>query len=94
MTLVLKRDLDIVKMSIPKMKVPVSRYSKVVACTDRHTDIQSHRQYLNATFLHMQAVKTQLFTTLNETNIVLQDVGTFYWQISAFKCNFGPICGL
>ena len=30
----------------------------------------------------------------NETNVVLQDVGTFYWQISAFKCNFGPICGL
>ena len=30
----------------------------------------------------------------NETNIVLQDIGTFYWQISAFKCNFGPICGL
>ena len=27
-------------------------------------------------------------------NVVLQDVGTFYWQISAFKCNFGPICGL
>ena len=23
----------------------------------------------------------------NETNIVLQDVGTYFWQISAFKCN-------
>ena len=41
MTLVLKRDLDIVKMSLPKLKVPVSRYSRVVACTDRHTDIQT-----------------------------------------------------
>ena len=30
----------------------------------------------------------------NETNIVLQDVGTFYWQISAFKCNFDQFVGL
>ena len=33
-------------------------------------------------------------TNKNETNVFLQDVGTFYWQISAFKWNFGPICGL
>ena len=38
--------------------------------------------------------KRQLFQAGNETNVVLQDVGTFYWQISAFKCHFGPICGL
>ena len=31
---------------------------------------------------------------VNETNVVLQDVGTFFGKISAFKCNFRPICGL
>ena len=30
----------------------------------------------------------------NETNVVLHDVGTYFWQISAFKRNFRPICGL
>ena len=29
----------------------------------------------------------------NETNVVLQDIGTYCGQISAFKYNFGPICG-
>ena len=31
---------------------------------------------------------------LNSIMRMLQDVGTYFWQISAFKCNFGPICGL
>ena len=39
MTLVLELDLDIVKMSHhTKNEVSMSRHSKVIACTDRHTD--------------------------------------------------------
>ena len=51
-------------------------------------------------FIYLYFVSFNYFTVLkpllrnNETNVVLQDVGTFYWQISAFKCNFGPIGGL
>ena len=38
----------------------MSRYSKVIACTDtkRHTDRHTHKQYKNITFLHMQVVIT------------------------------------
>ena len=37
---------------------------------------------------------SECFQQTNETNVVLHDVGIFYWQISVFKWNFGPICGL
>ena len=30
----------------------------------------------------------------NKTNVVLQDVGSFFWQISVFKWNFRPMYGL
>ena len=39
MTLVLKFDLEIVKTPLhTKSEVPMSRHSKVIACTDAHTD--------------------------------------------------------
>ena len=64
MTLVLKLDLDMVKMSHhTKNEFSMSRHSKVFACTDtqtdRHTDTQIHRQYENITFPHTRAVIIQ-----------------------------------
>ena len=45
MTLVLKLDLDMVKMYLhTKNEVPSYSGSKVIAGTDRHTDRQTHRQ--------------------------------------------------
>ena len=62
MTLILKFDLDMVKMSHhTKNEVSMSRHLKVIAQTDRqthrHTDRKTHRQYENITSLHMWAVK-------------------------------------
>ena len=51
-------------------------------------NVASYRIFL----FRVSAVLTLYFN--NETNVVLKEVGTFYLQISAFKCNFGPICGL
>ena len=59
MTLVLKLDLDMVKMShYTKNEVSMSGHSKVIACTDTQTDRQTHRQYENITFSHTRAVIT------------------------------------
>ena len=45
MTLILKIDLDMVKMYLhTKNEVSMSRGSKVIAYTDRNTDRQTHRQ--------------------------------------------------
>ena len=53
MTLILKFDLDMVKMYYhTKNEVSMSRHSKVIA----QTDTQTHRQYENITFPHMRAV--------------------------------------
>ena len=69
MTLVLKLDLDMVKMyHHTKNEVSMLRHSKVIVQTDTHTHIdtqmdrQTHRQYENITFPHMRAVKITLFT--------------------------------
>ena len=44
MTLILKLDLDMVKMYLhTKNEVSMSRGSKVIALTDRNTDTQTHR---------------------------------------------------
>ena len=52
MTLVLKHDLDIVKMSHhTKNEVAMSRHSKVIACTDRQDT-----QYENITFPQTRVV--------------------------------------
>ena len=56
MTLVLKLDLDIVKMfHHTKDKVSVSRYSKVIARTD--TQIDTHTEYENITLLTRAVTK-------------------------------------
>ena len=60
MTLVLKLDLDMVKILYhTKNEVSMSKHSKVLAQADRHED--RHRQYENITFPHMRAVKIQKF---------------------------------
>ena len=65
MTLVLKLDLDMVKMyHHTKNEVSLSRHSKVIACTDR----QTHRQYENITFPHTQAVINKNFNTHTKEN--------------------------
>ena len=67
MTLILKLDLDIVKMSHhTKNEASMIRHSKVIAQTDRQTDRQTprhadrltHRQYESFTFLYTQVVTT------------------------------------
>ena len=58
MTLVLKLDLDMVKMyQYTKNEVSMSRHSKVIAQTDRQTDTHTDRQYENITFPHSRPVK-------------------------------------
>ena len=61
MTLILKLDLDMVKMYLhTKKEVSMSRGSKVIAFTDRntdrhtdrHTERQTHRHAKNITYLH------------------------------------------
>ena len=55
MTLVLKLDLDMVKILYhTKNEASMSRHSKVRAQTDRHT--HTHRQYENITFPHTWVV--------------------------------------
>ena len=52
MTLVLKLNLDMVKMYYhTKNGVSMSRHSKVIACTDRQTDrhTHTHTEYENIT---------------------------------------------
>ena len=57
MTLVLKLDLDMVKILYhTKNEVSMSEHSKVIARTDRHTD--RHTQHENITFPHTRAVMT------------------------------------
>ena len=70
MTLILKLDLDMVKVSHQtKNEDSMSRYSKVIACTDTHTHRQTdrhthtHTQYEN-TFPHTRAVKTNITMSL------------------------------
>ena len=63
MTLILKLDLDMVKMyHHTKTEVSMSKHSKVIARTDTQADIQTdrhtQRQYENITFPHTQAVIT------------------------------------
>ena len=65
MTLILKFDLDMVKMyHHTKNEVSMSRHSKVIAQTDTqtdtHTDRHTHRQYENITFPHTWVVKIAL----------------------------------
>ena len=62
MTLILKLDLDMVKMYYhAKNEVSMSMDSKVLAQTDTytHTYAQTDRQYKNITFPHMRAVITE-----------------------------------
>ena len=67
MTLVLKIDLDMVKILYhTKNEVSMSKHSKVIAQTDRHTDRQTHRQYENITFTHTQAVIIHPYLRLGE----------------------------
>ena len=55
MTLILKLDLDMVKLyHHTKNEVSMSRHSKVTVQTDRHT--HTYRQYENITFPHTRAV--------------------------------------
>ena len=55
MTLVLDFDLDMVKISYhTKNEISMSRHSKIIACTDTHTE--THRQYENITFLRTRTV--------------------------------------
>ena len=61
MTLVLKLDLDMVKMyHYTKNEVSMLRHSRVIACTDKQTDrqidTQTDRQYENITFPHRRVV--------------------------------------
>ena len=71
MALVLELDLDMVKMSYhTKNELSMSRHSKVIACTDTHT--QTHRQHENTTFPHTRAVMNEL--TLSETRIGWDEV--------------------
>ena len=61
MILILKLDLDIVKMyHHTKNEDSKSRHSTVIAQTDRHT--HTERQYENITFPHMWAVKIEKYT--------------------------------
>ena len=66
MTLILKLDLDMVKMyHHTKNEACMSRNSKVIAQTDTqtgrqtHTQTDRHRQYENITFPHTRAVITK-----------------------------------
>ena len=53
MTLALKLDLDMVKMShYSKNEDSMSRHSKVIACTDRQTDRQTDRKTHTHTHTH------------------------------------------
>ena len=74
MTLVLKIDLDMVKMSYhTKNEVSMSRHSKVIACPDTHTDTHRHTQ-------------TQTHTHTQYENITFP----FTWVvIKAFAINYG-----
>ena len=59
MTLILKPDLDMVKMyHYTKNEVFMSRHSKVIAQTDgqTHRQTQTYRQYENIIFLRMRVV--------------------------------------
>ena len=64
MTLILKLDLDMVKMYLhTKNKVSMSSVSKVIAWTDRHTDRQTHRQTdmtENITYPHTRLAITDI----------------------------------
>ena len=73
MTLILKLDLDMVKIyHHTKNEVSMSRHSKVIAQTDTQTDTltdrqtHTHRQYENIAFPHTRAVKKP------ETPLILQ----------------------
>ena len=66
MTLILKVDLDVVKMyHHTKIEVSMSRYSKVKGCTDRQTDTQTvWKHYLSAyggSIYTLASFKTTLF---------------------------------
>ena len=57
MTLILKLDLDMVKMyHYTKNEASMSRHSKVIARTDTQTDTHTYRQHENITFPHLRAV--------------------------------------
>ena len=45
-----------------KNEVSISRHSKVISRTDRHTDTRTDRQYENITFPHTRAVKSVCIT--------------------------------
>ena len=65
MTLILKLDLDIIKMYLhTKNEVSSSRHSKVIARTDRQTHRQTHRQTDTQTHRHTH---THTDTTENIT---------------------------
>ena len=71
MTLILKLDLDMIKMyHHTKNEVSMSRHSKVIAQTETetqtdrqtHTHRQTHRQHNNITFPYSRAVKMSIGT--------------------------------
>ena len=65
LTLVLKLDLDMVKMyHHAKNKASMSRHSKVIARTQIDTHRQTHRQFENITFPHTLAVMINTFVPL------------------------------
>ena len=72
MTFILKRDLDMVKMSHhSNNEVSMSEDSKVMpeqtdTQTDTHADSKIHRQNENFTFLHTGAVIRLIPTTCNK----------------------------
>ena len=79
MTLVLKLDIDIVKMYHHGMNVvSISKHSKVTARTDTQTRRQmhrhTHRQYENTVFPDTQAVKITTdkmgFCSLHALNVL------------------------
>ena len=60
MTLILKLDLDMVKMYLhTKNEVPSYISSKVIAWTDRHTETQTDLNEI-ITYSHTRMVKTRL----------------------------------
>ena len=75
MTLILKLDLDMVKMYLhTKNEVSMLRGSKVIACTNRNTDRQTDRQTdmtENITYPHTRLLKmcTQAILEPNDNRI-------------------------
>ena len=77
MTLILKPDLDIVKMyHHTKNKVSISTGSKVIAQTDTHTHRHTHR--------HDENITSTAYAGGNNN--------TIFSAVSLFLCGNGPLC--